>query len=113
MAQRRGRSCLRRRGRMRVDFDNRSVLACAGEVRYCFTGDGIMQGLGTCRVQFAGLLIGLSVVLGLPMLASGQDQPAAKAAKQRVYFGTYTRGTKSEGIYVADLDVTAGKIANV
>ena len=35
------------------------------------------------------------------------------AAKQRVYFGTYSRGTKSKGIYVADVDLLAGTIANV
>jgi len=55
------------------------------------------------------------LVAGLTMftLSSLIAVSAEAGGKQRVYFGTYTRGTPSQGIYVADLDVAAGKLTDV
>lgn len=38
---------------------------------------------------------------------------ASSTAAERVYFGTYTRGTESKGIYVADFDPASGAVTNV
>lgn len=43
-----------------------------------------------------------------PPLAAGEK--SAKSTKQRVYFGTYTRG-KDQGIFVAELDLKTGKVS--
>lgn len=58
----------------------------------------------------SSMLLAAMVAGGLLM----NSVSAAQAAEvQRVYFGTYTRNTDSKGIYVADVDVAAGKLANV
>ena len=50
----------------------------------------------------AGLLAGEFAV-------GAEDAPA----RQLVYLGTYTRGGKSEGIYVCELDLLKGTLANL
>lgn len=56
---------------------------------------------------FALLLV---TALAIPAPAkAGADTP--KTDKLWVYFGTYTRGTKSQGIYRSELDLKTGKLS--
>src|SRR4051812_26677336 len=52
-------------------------------------------------------------VLGLALCAAPALLPAEDKVpeKLRVYVGTYTRGTKSGGIYRMDLDLATGKLS--
>jgi 6-phosphogluconolactonase len=50
----------------------------------------------------------IAMIFVVPAPAADKD-----SGKQRVYFGTYSRDTKSKGIYVADVDLTAGKLTDV
>jgi 6-phosphogluconolactonase len=68
--------------------------------------------------------IAFGLLCALMVSSSGlaaEDKPAKKQpAKElgaggmlRVYFGTYSRDTKSKGIYVADVDLSGGKVTDV
>lgn len=52
----------------------------------------------------------LGLLLIVPAAALAQDAPSPKA--WRVYFGTYTRAGKSEGIYRAELDLATGRLSS-
>src|SRR5688572_4798825 len=62
------------------------------------------------RCLLSGLFL---VAIGAAMLPLPVSSAEPSAAKQRVYFGTYSRNTKSKGIYVADVDLAAGTVSNV
>ena len=67
--------------------------------------------LGAIQPALALLLLTLG---GPPWPAStthAAEKLAADSQTQRVYFGTYTRGTNSKGIYVAELDLQNGKLS--
>lgn len=60
------------------------------------------------------LAISFAVFLSFPQPdVRGGDTQVKKPAAQLVYFGTYTRGTTSKGIYVANLDMATGKLSDV
>ena len=68
------------------------------------------------RARFlACLMLSASFALaGHPANASGADSPRVKTSGQLlVYVGTYTRGTKSKGIYVYRLDLASGVLTPV
>jgi 6-phosphogluconolactonase len=52
-------------------------------------------------------LAAVVLLSGLFALPAGEKKPA----KLTVYVGTYTRGTKSEGIYRMDLDLATGRLS--
>ncbi len=54
------------------------------------------------------LVTSFAVFALLPLLPAADDK---KPEKFRVYVGTYTRGTRSEGIYRTDLDLATGKLS--
>ena len=56
-------------------------------------------------------LLGCCVALGLAGSAFVAPSLAADGAKFRVYFGTYTRQGKSEGIYRSEFDATTGQLS--
>lgn len=59
--------------------------------------------------KFAFLLISL---IATPSLVQAVEGQVKKPTEQLVFFGTYTRGTKSQGIYVANLDMATGALRN-
>jgi 6-phosphogluconolactonase len=61
--------------------------------------------------ELAMPLVRLLVVL-LPIVCLTSYSPAAEnSTKYRVYFGTYTRGGQSQGIYRSDFDATTGQLS--
>lgn len=57
-------------------------------------------------------LLGFAMVLSTCSGTFSQAQEASPETR-RVYFGTYTRGTSSQGIYVADLNTKTGALGNL
>lgn len=53
------------------------------------------------------IVTGLALLAALPLLTAEEEKPG----KLRVYVGTYTRGTKSKGVYRMDLDLATGKLS--
>lgn len=56
-------------------------------------------------------LVSVLVVCAIFIAPSRSAEKTESSVKQRVYFGTYSRDTKSKGIYVADVDQSAGKLS--
>ncbi len=59
------------------------------------------------RLLAAALLFGIAALMAIPALAA--DPPKELLA----YFGTYTNGGKSKGIYCYKLDLASGKLSEV
>ena len=59
-----------------------------------------------------GLMVA-SALLGIGPGSAGRAQEPRGGGMLRVYIGTYTRGTSSQGIYVADLDPATGALRNL
>jgi 6-phosphogluconolactonase len=64
------------------------------------------------RRAFASIISAAILVTMVPQRIQSAEK-AVSNSKQRVYFGTYSRGTKSKGIYVADVDLEGGTISDV
>ena len=56
-------------------------------------------------LSFARVVLAVAPVVAGCLMAS-----QASAADELVWFGTYTRGTESKGIYVARFDTETGKL---
>src|ERR1041385_2345951 len=47
----------------------------------------------------------------LPLFAAEPGDASGRVGQALVYFGTYTTGTKSKGIYVSQLDLATGQLS--
>lgn len=63
------------------------------------------------EVQFKNLVIETFPEDKLTTLAAGRQPPASHAGQARVYVGTYTRNSSSEGIYHLTLDLSTGRLS--
>jgi 6-phosphogluconolactonase len=76
------------------------------------------SGSGTLTLTVQNTYTGSSVISGGVLVLNTQNTfagssviSAPQASKYRVYFGTYTRGGKSEGIYRSEFDPTTGQLS--
>ncbi|MGE0759485.1 MAG: lactonase family protein, partial [Pirellulaceae bacterium] len=60
--------------------------------------------------QPRAILIGVSLAAFLPAPHAAPADDVTSRSPSLVYFGTYTRGTPSQGIYVAEFDPTRGTL---
>lgn len=68
-----------------------------------------MQSRRALQSALALFLLSLGGSSQWATLIQGAEKPGG-VGKQLVFFGTYTRGTKSAGIYVAELEMAGGKL---
>ena len=81
--------------------------------RACLNKRSPRRPLPLACVRLVGLLALLATVFGMPeMNRSHGVRAEEEAAQYWVYFGTYTHGGKSQGIYVSRLDVQSGRLSS-
>lgn len=67
----------------------------------------------TCRTGVRWALLMVATIVSSGSESATRAQEPARGDTLRAYIGTYTRGTGSQGIYLADLNVNTGALTNL